>query len=110
MTGSIKGNLPNKKIKLNPKGKNPGDVFAENNLWEINTQSFKGAHFATYPERLCELPIKSSCPQNGIVLDPFCGSGTTCLVAKRLNRNYIGVDLNPEYCAMAEERIKNEFN
>ncbi|MFH1287143.1 MAG: site-specific DNA-methyltransferase [bacterium] len=99
MTGSSKGNLKNVRIKLNPKGKNPGD------FWQISTQSFKGQHFATYPEKLCEIPIKASCPQNGIVLDPFSGSGTTCLMAKKLGRNYIGIDLNPYYCQMASDRI-----
>ena len=65
-----------------PLGKNPGDIF------KITTQPFPAAHFATYPEELCIKPIKSSCPKNGIVLDPFAGSATTLLVAKKLWMNY----------------------
>lgn len=83
----------------NIKGKNPGDY------WGICTKPFKGAHFAVYPEKLCVKPIKSSCPPNGIVLDPMCGSGTTCVVAKKLGRNYIGIDLNPDYIAIAKKRL-----
>jgi len=74
-------------------------------FWEIPTQPFPEAHFAVFPEKLCERPIKAGCPKNGIVLDPFCGSGTTLIVAKKLGRNYIGIDLKPEYCEMAKRRI-----
>lgn len=83
----------------NPNGKNPSD------FWEITTQPFKGAHFAVFPEKLVEPMIKSSCPKDGLVLDPFCGSGTTLIVARKLCRNYIGIDLKPEYCEMARKRI-----
>ena len=63
-------------------------------------------HFASFPELLCEIPIKSSSPEKiGIVLDPFSGSGTTCVVAKKLGRNYIGIDLNKQYCEIAEKRL-----
>jgi len=93
------------------KGKNPGDVMGLTavgrigDFWPITTKPFKGAHFAVYPEALCELPIKSSCPPDGIVLDPMCGSGTTLVVAKRLGRHFIGLDLNPDYCEMARRRL-----
>ncbi len=145
-------------------GRNKRDV------WEINTQPYKEAHFATYPEKLCETPILAGCPsqictkcgngrekmiqvdyiiqesrpkkdepkmhngskgagfryahatknirdkgysdcgcgslfQPGVVLDPFAGSGTTLSVAKRLNRKSIGIELNPDYCKLAQERI-----
>lgn len=76
-------------------------------VWQVNTQAFKGIHFATYPEKLLDIPIKAGCPENGIILDPFMGSGTTGVVAKRLNRNYIGIELNNEYIHIANERIKN---
>lgn len=76
-------------------------------VWTIPTQPLKEAHFATYPEKLLEVPIKSGCPENGIVMDIFMGSGTTAIVAKRLNRNYIGIELNPEYIKIAENRINN---
>lgn len=83
---------------LHPKGKNPGDVF------DIPVRAFPDAHFAVYPPELCEKPIKATCPEGGIVLDPFAGAGTTCLVAKRLGRRFVGIDLNPEYVAMAQKR------
>lgn len=76
-------------------------------VWNISTVPFKGAHVATYPPKLIEIPIKAGCPKNGIVLDPFMGSGTTAVVAKKLHRNYIGIELNPEYIKMAEGRINN---
>ncbi|MEI8388271.1 MAG: site-specific DNA-methyltransferase [bacterium] len=75
-------------------------------VWDIPTTNFSGTHFATYPPKLIEIPIKSGCPENGIVLDPFMGSGTTGLVAKQLNLNWLGIELNPEYAEMAEKRIK----
>ncbi|MCM8803594.1 MAG: site-specific DNA-methyltransferase [Candidatus Omnitrophica bacterium] len=74
-------------------------------FWEISTQPFKEAHFATFPEKLCEKPILAGCPKNGIVLDPFCGSGTALVVAKKLGRNYIGIDIKEEYCEMSRHRL-----
>lgn len=62
-------------------------------------------HFATFPQALVEIPIKFGCPPNGIVLDPFMGSGTTAIVAKKLGRNYMGIELNPDYIAIANKRI-----
>ena len=75
-------------------------------VWNINTVPYKGAHFAAFPPRLAETCILAGCPKQGIVLDPFMGSGTTGAVAKGLNRQYIGIELNEEYCRLAEERIK----
>jgi len=90
----------------NPLGKNPGDCLIDvGDFWPITTKPFPEAHFAVYPEALCERPIKSSCPKDGIVLDPMCGSGTTLVVAKRLGRRFIGIDLNPDYCEMARKRL-----
>ncbi|MCP8318001.1 MAG: site-specific DNA-methyltransferase [archaeon] len=82
-------------------GKNPGD------FWLINTKPFKGAHFSVYPEELCVTPILSSSRLGDIVLDPFIGSGTTAVVAKKLGRHYLGCDINPEYVRMAEKRIES---
>jgi DNA modification methylase len=74
--------------------------------WTITTKPFKEAHFATYPEALCETPIKAGCPIRGIVLDPFFGAGTTGLVALKQNKQFIGIELNPEYIKIAEARLK----
>lgn len=79
-------------------------------VWTIPTKSFKGAHFAVFPEELCIKPIQSGCPENGIVLDPFMGSGTTLKVALELNRKAMGFELNPKYVKIAEERTKNIDN
>jgi DNA modification methylase len=76
-------------------------------VWQIATTSYSGAHFAVYPEELCQTPIKAGCPQRGIVCDPFLGAGTTALVAKRLGRSYIGIDLNPDYVRLAQQRLAN---
>ena len=74
-------------------------------VWTIGTVSFKGNHFAVYPPKLIETPIKAGCPKNGIVLDPFIGSGTTAFVARALRRNFIGIELNPKYVKMAKTRL-----
>ena len=74
-------------------------------VWSTATGQFKGAHYATFPERLVEPCILAGCPEGGRVLDPFTGSGTTGVVAKRLRRHFIGVEINPEYCRMATDRI-----
>ena len=74
-------------------------------VWQINSVPYKGAHFAAYPPKLVETCLLAGCPQDGIVLDPFLGSGTTAAVAKQMGRHYIGIELNPDYCALAEQRI-----
>ena len=76
-------------------------------VWTVNVKPFKGAHFAVFPEALIETCIRAGCPQNGLVLDPFFGSGTVGVVAKRLNRNYIGIELNSNYIQIAEKRIND---
>jgi DNA modification methylase len=78
-------------------------------VWTATTRPFSEAHFATFPERLIIDCIKAGCPENGIVLDPFMGAGTTALVAKKLNRNYIGFELNPDYIKIAEKRLYNQI-
>jgi len=88
--------------KDDKKGKNPGDV------WDIPTQPFPGAHFAVFPPSLIEPIIKSSSPEGGIVLDPFAGSGTALRVARKFRRSFIGIELNPEYATMAEERVRSD--
>jgi len=74
-------------------------------VWNIATQPYSGAHFATFPQKLVEPCIKAGSPAGGIVLDPFGGSGTTLLVARQLGRNAIGIDLSFSYLQLARERL-----
>lgn len=78
-------------------------------VWTVTAKPLKDAHFATFPEDLIVDCIKAGCPEDGIVLDPFMGAGTTALVARKLNRNFIGCELNPEYIKIAENRIKKQI-
>lgn len=126
-------------LRGHPLGKNPGDV------WQLPVSTFRGAHFATFPEQLSRrlvqagtprmrcpacrapwtrklvrsganarrLPPRPTCPcaqtpEPGIVLDPFIGSGTTALSARALGRDWLGIELNPEYIAMASSRIDGQ--
>lgn len=108
-----------------PLGKNPGDV------WSVATRGFRGAHFATFPPELVRRPILATCPavvctacgqgqkssagtlpcrcqaqaRRGIVLDPFFGAGSTGLAAQELGRDWLGVELNPDYVRLAERRL-----
>lgn len=77
-------------------------------VWRVAVRPYYGEHFATYPPELIETPIKAGCPRNGIVLDPFMGSGTTALVAKKLGRKFIGVELSPAYIRLARARLAND--
>jgi DNA modification methylase len=77
-------------------------------VWTIASQPFSEAHFATFPPALIEPCIKAGCPAGGIVLDPFGGAGTTGLVADRLGRNAILIELNPAYASMAEDRVRED--
>jgi len=78
-------------------------------VWTIGTQPFPEAHFATFPPKLIEPCILAGCPENGVVLDPFSGAGTTGLVALRHKRSFIGIELNPDYIKMANNRILKEL-
>ena len=84
----------------NPKGRNKRTV------WTVPTRPFKGAHFAVFPPDLIRPCILAGCPPGGIVLDPFFGAGTVGVVALEEGRHFIGIELNPEYCEMARERIE----
>lgn len=77
-------------------------------VWTVTTQPFSEAHFATFPPDLIEPAILAGCPKDGTVLDPFGGAGTTGLVADRLGRNAILIELNPAYAEMAKRRIEND--
>jgi len=74
-------------------------------VWTVPTRGFSGAHFATFPPALIRTCIEAGCPAGGVVLDPFMGAGTTALVAKELERNFIGIELNSDYIRLAEERL-----
>ena len=82
-------------------------------VWTVSVGGNREEHYATYPEELIEPCILAGCPKNGIVLDPFMGSGTTGAVAVRLGRHYAGVELNPKYVEIAKRRISKsayQFN
>lgn len=82
-------------------------VRNKRDVWTVNLKPIKEAHFATYPEELVKPCILAGCIEGGVVLDPFMGSGTTGIVARKLNRNFVGCELNPEYLQMATTRIFN---
>jgi len=92
----------------------PGTVYVrkvtrnKRSVWTVTTQPFPGAHFAVFPEALIEPCVMAGCPEGGTILDPFAGSGTTGIVAKRNGCDFIGIELNPEYAEMARRRIANE--
>jgi len=87
---------------FHPWGKNPGDV------WSIPTEGFEGAHFAVMPLQLCRLLVMLLCPPGGLVLDPFCGSGTVLVAAAQLGRRALGFEVNPEYADLARARLARE--
>ena len=84
---------------FNPKGANPGDVM------DIPTRPHKFAHFAVMPETLVNPLIKAGCPEGGIVLDPFAGSGTVGVVAQKLGRSSMLIEISPEYCKIIKKRL-----
>jgi DNA modification methylase len=94
-------------FKTNGNMKAVGDTDLRNkrDVWTITTKPFKGAHFAVMPEALVEPCILAGSKVGDLVLDPFAGSGTVGVVSKRYKRNFIGIELNPEYVKIAEERI-----
>jgi DNA modification methylase len=78
-------------------------------VWTVPTMPYSEAHFATFPEDLIVDCIKAGCPENGLILDPFMGAGTTALVSAKLNRNFIGFELNEKYIKIAEKRLSNQL-
>jgi DNA modification methylase len=89
-------------LRYHPGGAKPGDV------WDIMPEDTQGraAHFAPFPADLCRIPILATCPERGIVLDPFCGTGTAMAVARQLGRRSVGIDVAGEYLALAQERCR----
>lgn len=92
----------------NPQLRNP-QLRNRRSVWTVTTKPFKGAHFATFPRDLIRPMIQAGCPADGVVLDPFMGSGTTAIEAIYQGKRYIGIDLNSDYCAMAAKRIDAEL-
>lgn len=87
-------------LRYHPNGSKPADV------WDIMPEDTQGreVHYAPYPVDLCRIPILATCPHGGVVLDPFCGTGTTLLAARDLGRRSIGIDISNQYLEIAEER------
>lgn len=88
-------------LRYHPRGSKPGDV------WDILPEGSPGrvAHFAPFPPDLCRIPILATAPPRGVVLDPFCGTGTALAVAVELGRRALGFELAPSYAALARARI-----
>ncbi len=88
-------------LPYHPKGPKPGDVWniVPEDTWRSDS------HYAPFPEQPCEIPVKATCPSGGIVLDPFVGTGTALVVAQRLGRRGIGIDISREYLEITEERL-----
>lgn len=98
--------IPTRSIKINP-------MKCRGTVWCYETAGdgsrLKHLHPATFPDKLPYDFIQCFCPENGIVLDPFIGSGTTALAAKSLNRNYIGIDISQDYINLCKQRIVEDF-
>ena len=82
------------------------EMANKRSVWTVTTKPFAGAHFATFPPELIEPCVLAGSRPNDIVLDPFMGSGTTAAVADRLNRLYLGCELNQDYEKLQKERLK----
>lgn len=90
-------------MKMYSKGHLPNDVWniVTEDTWRTDT------HCAVYPEELLRIPILATCPEGGIVLDPFSGTGTTVAAALKLDRRAVGIDLSPKYIKTSQNRISN---
>ncbi|HEY9002725.1 MAG TPA: site-specific DNA-methyltransferase [Mucilaginibacter sp.] len=88
------------------KQRGPYDTANRRSVWSIVNVPFKGSHSAVFPPQIPELCIKAGSREGDIILDPFMGAGTTALTAQKLNRQYIGFEINSEYIALAESRLK----
>lgn len=87
-------------LKYHPKGSKPGDV------WDISPEDTqqREMHFAPYPLELCNIPLLATCPEDGIALDPFCGTGTTLIAARNFNRKSVGIDISHYYLEITQQR------
>jgi DNA methylase len=84
-----------------PNGRNPGDV------WSVPTRPYRGPHFAAFPPEIPARCIKAGCKPGGMVLDPFCGTGTTGQAALALGRRFTGIELDPAFVALAADRLRD---
>ena len=105
------GQMPNSMHLRREEGLPDEEYYVRNkrDVWNVSVKPCKEAHFATFPPELIRPCILAGCRVGGVVLDPFMGSGTTALVAKGIGRDYIGIELNPEYKAIAERRLFDKF-
>ena len=78
-------------------------------VWSVSPEPFSGAHFATFPQKLIAPMILAGAPPRGVVLDPFMGAGTVAVVARKLGRSFVGIELNPSYVDMAQRRLEKEI-
>jgi len=100
----IKSNSLTVGIGNNPNGANPGDT------WLISTRGSSEKHYAMYNDELIKKPILAGCPSDGVVLDPFMGSGTTGVVALHYGRKFIGIEANHNYFDIAQKNIEREYS
>jgi DNA modification methylase len=105
--GSVRAN-GGKKDNGNMKAVGSFEFRNKRDVWTVATRPFKGAHFATYPKKLIEPCVLAGSKPGDTVLDPFSGSGTTGIVSIQNGRNYIGLELSPEYASISEQRIYDE--
>ena len=94
-------------VSFNPLGKNPGSV---SDFWDIPTKPSSNEHYAAYNDELIKKPILAGCPENGIIYDPFMGTGSTAEAALRANRKFIGSEMSKKYCKIADDRLSPLFN
>jgi DNA modification methylase len=100
-SGGCVGGKKYSEVGFNPQSGNEyksNGIKNKRSVWTINIAPCKEAHFATFPKKLIEPMILAGCPKDGVVLDPFIGSGTTGMVAVSLQRKYVGIELNKKYC------------
>jgi len=100
------GNYATTRVSYSEGGKNPGSV---SDFWDIPTRPSSEKHYAKFNSQLIDKPIIAGCPHGGVVLDPFCGTGTTLVRAKQLMRNVIGIDGSKEYCDIATKALADEL-
>ncbi|KYG89013.1 DNA methylase N-4 [[Bacillus] sp. KCTC 13219] len=95
----------NKRRRQQVNGLNKITLRNKRSVWSVSTKPLKEAHFATFPEDLIEPCVLAGAPHGGVILDPFFGSGTSGLVALKHGRNFLGIELNPDYIEIAEKRL-----